>query len=438
MGCDADGPGLRVSLRRIMLGSASSLPIQRIATASTQNGAAGNTLTINKPTGTVEGDLLVAILCADGALAATPITLPTGWKLRGRSKDGSAHLSIAYKIAGASEGANYTFTAPVSTRVLGGSIITYRNARFGWTADTAGSGSPTVAPAVRVGASGNVVVGAYVTDSASVTFTTPTGMTAVTSNSDTTGPSWAVFEQEFAAAGSSGTKSSTPSSGTGRIGLLFTLYQGDSYGIVVPELVATEKTQNGSAGTSLVINKPAGTQEGDLLVAVMSCAGGVSWTGDTDWTEVADLAGTPSLRIAYKVAGASEPASYTFTASGSQTLSGGIMTWRNAGWDTIGSIDTDTGSVNPTVTPNFDFGRVLVFVCVGNQASKTFNTNSGGVDDFPWPENILSDADATAPSWAVFDHGPYGAQLLGANNFFEVTTSGATKAGVAFALKPAA
>jgi hypothetical protein len=84
---------------------------------------------------------------------------------------------------------------------------------------------------------------------------------------------------------------------------------------------------------SITITTPAGTSNGDVLVAVVAHQNGVNrnlvppagWTAipNTDWTD-----GTNArIRGFYKVAGALEPPSYTFTfASGSGAdMSGGVL-----------------------------------------------------------------------------------------------------------------
>lgn len=69
-------------------------------------------VTIDKPTGTVEGDLLIAIIAVDSnATADSGWTQPSGWTLI--RKDGldanSYTMMSAYKVAGGAEPASYTF-----------------------------------------------------------------------------------------------------------------------------------------------------------------------------------------------------------------------------------------------------------------------------------------------------------------------------------------
>ena len=71
------------------------------------------------------------------------------------------------------------------------------------------------------------------------------------------------------------------------------------------------------SGTSVTVNKPTGTLEGDFLVAF--CLGnmpsGSDWAfpGDGEWTVAAQSNGDNRMSMGYKVAGESEPSTYEFT-----------------------------------------------------------------------------------------------------------------------------
>lgn len=94
----------------------------------------GGTLTINKPTDTQEGDLMLAFIFQSDFPSLTSTTLPTGWKPAQYWSDtfASGYLWrgwIAYKIAGASEGSSYGFTwtgSNSNNTSCGGAIVTLR------------------------------------------------------------------------------------------------------------------------------------------------------------------------------------------------------------------------------------------------------------------------------------------------------------------------
>src|SRR4051812_11028774 len=67
---------------------------------------------VAKPAGTVQDDLLVAVLLSDNT--ATPLTAPSGWVRSGNlSSSGGPHINVYTRVAGASEGTGYTWTFPV-------------------------------------------------------------------------------------------------------------------------------------------------------------------------------------------------------------------------------------------------------------------------------------------------------------------------------------
>lgn len=175
-----------------------------------------------------------------------------------------------------------------------------------------------------------------------------------------------------------------------------------------PVFVAAASTQNSGSSSSLVINKPAGTAAGDLMVAIVGVGDGIpttrSWTGDTGWTEVADEGNSPGLRVAWKIA-ASEGSSYTFTCSGSTLLGGSILTYRGTHQTTpisvVGAVGRDTSASNGTTL-------TAAGVTVPSNLSiliAAFNTTGESVT-LSTPTNMASRAsnsDATKPSWNICD-----------------------------------
>lgn len=91
--------------------------------------------------------------------------------------------------------------------------------------------------------------------------------------------------------------------------------------------------QTSSTGTnSLVITKPTGTASGDLIVIAAAFDGSpvfATITAPSGFTTVINTSGGIGLPllVCYKVAGGSEPSSYTVTFSGSSTSAGIAQTW---------------------------------------------------------------------------------------------------------------
>jgi hypothetical protein len=83
---------------------------------------------------------------------------------------------------------------------------------------------------------------------------------------------------------------------------------------------------NTAASTTLVINKPAATGHGDVLVASLALNGATIASAPTGWVQIAAITNlsNPKLYSYYRVAGSAEPASYTWALSSSAAGSGGL------------------------------------------------------------------------------------------------------------------
>ena len=171
-----------------------------------------------------------------------------------------------------------------------------------------------------------------------------------------------------------------------------------SSGAAAIEFVASAQAQNSGTVNTVVISKPTGVQQGDLLIALCITSNDRSWTGDTGWTEVVDQGVKPSLRVAYLVAGASEPSSYTFTISNNSSASGVIAAFRYAAYDTIGSIATGSASGVQTasaITLSSASSAILAFFAHDGSSRTWSNPTSGLI-------STASDSDAASSSWALY------------------------------------
>jgi hypothetical protein len=107
-------------------------------------------------------------------------------------------------------------------------------------------------------------------------------------------------------------------------------------------------TASGKSITSLAINKPAGTVQGDVLLAriinrnnvaavLTPPAGGTVLRSDQSASQI-------KAWVLYKVAGAAEPASYSFTIDLASNMAGSVSAF--SGVDTANPIDTQSGQKN--------------------------------------------------------------------------------------------
>jgi hypothetical protein len=198
------------------------------------------------------------------------------------------------------------------------------------------------------------------------------------------------------------------------------------------QYVALAATLNPSSGSTVVVDRPTGTVEGDLMVGFCLSDNTGSWTGDTGWTEVLDFNGGAALRIAYKVATASEPSSYTFTYTASRVLRGAILTYRNAQYDTVGAVSTTiSGSVHtaPEITVA-QSGSALIAVWAANDSGISWSAFTSGMTF------RTSNNSGTASSWAIYDDLDYPAGLSGSKSATISATTGSAEPTVLLSLKP--
>lgn len=184
--------------------------------------ANANGLTINKPTGTIAGDVMVA------SIAATPdtvgITPPSGWTIvqnTVQTEDAGSHLITYYKIATGSEPANYSWSFSVSHTGAVGGIATFSGvdttSPIVSSASRAENGNTAVdhtAPSITAGTDDMLVtVHEY---QSSGTWTPPGGMAEAVDkySAATTGANGVSLEMNYlllSSAGATGTKVATAS-----------------------------------------------------------------------------------------------------------------------------------------------------------------------------------------------------------------------------------
>jgi hypothetical protein len=135
--------------------------------------------------------------------------------------------------------------------------------------------------------------------------------------------------------------------------------------------VRSVSSSTANAATSMAITAPAGLQTGDLLLAAVShqVAQFRNMTPPAGWTAVpnTDISEGNNVRIHawYKLAGAAEPPSYTFTLSGGtgQDISGGILDL--SGVNTSAPINASGGQSNGA-TPSKAVGAPSITTTVNN------------------------------------------------------------------------
>jgi methionine-rich copper-binding protein CopC len=107
---------------------------------------------------------------------------------------------------------------------------------------------------------------------------------------------------------------------------------------------------NNLTATTLVIPAPAGVAAGDALLAAVATRGAPTITAPAGWALVRQDANASTMRqaIFVRIAGASEPASYTFTLSSAQSAAGGVVAY--TGVNATTPVDVHGGQLNASST----------------------------------------------------------------------------------------
>lgn len=170
-------------------------------TTAVQN-TASTTITINVPSGVVDGDVLVLMVMSDNGTWTTP----SGWTVWLASANNRA---IYYRTA-SSEPASYTITQSVS-ETASACMVACNDAAIDVMGTISANASPTVAASITTTADNAFVFDYIAVNAASRTVTTPTGYTLLASDSDATSPSYALIYTTQTTAGATGTLSVTVS-----------------------------------------------------------------------------------------------------------------------------------------------------------------------------------------------------------------------------------
>jgi type II secretory pathway pseudopilin PulG len=293
-------------------------------------------ITISRPSPTNAGDLLIAAVATDGDTSSV-IAAPGGWTLIDPGAyNGEVTLAAWWKIAGASEPASYQFTWWGSSKDA-----------YGWIMRFTGHNSTNP-------------INTYSTYGES--SSTPTSPAVTTTVNNCLILRLGAFDDDGIVVDSPGLASHTA----------ITMDESRSTEVSVTYLgLGANKVVSDS--NFITIPKPSGTSSGNFLIAAVATDGntGSSFSTPSVWSRYSH--GAPSnlgvtLGIWCKTAGASEPASYTFSWSASvpERAYGWIM--RFTGSSIVGQAFTSGNSSSPTspaVTPSGPFGGSILILRLG-------------------------------------------------------------------------
>jgi hypothetical protein len=162
--------------------------VLRASTAQLGDGV--NPVTVTKPTGTVDGDVVLVLGSTDQP--GNTMSTPAGWTALtvSVSETGGTKLAGFWKIA-ASEGASWSFTRTVAAASVLYHALTFTNINSGapLTAPTYTAGNTTstshIAPSVTPTIADSYLVCWFACQGASRTYLPPAGMAEAQDNTDT-------------------------------------------------------------------------------------------------------------------------------------------------------------------------------------------------------------------------------------------------------------
>lgn len=409
--------------------------------AAKSDGSVTTTLAIDVPANVQEGDLLLAVLHSAHRSFSS-----SGWTVISNETDGSnVSVTTLFRLATGSEPSSYTFTANSDAHIIG-SISAYRNVDpdnpIGTDTGATGTSTSITAPEVSTAHAGAwIVYAATNRHSSTPEISNPSGMTERDQDS------LAIFrgivaDEEIASAGPTGSRTATVSSSdfwAAQLVELQPVHEEEEHGFHVDETSSSSPTD--PTTTTIEIDVPEGTQENDFLLASFCCGnnGTPAITPPAGWTELTVQRDSNGLHAVYhRVAGDSEPSSYTWTLDDGKHPSAGMVAYRNVDpndpiddWDeTVVSTSGQTQAVSDDLTTTVNNGLLVYLLGVRHEGT----TLAGpAAMDQRWNEVSF------AHTGALFD------EELGASGSTGTRTASITGAsgadgtyGVTVALKPAA
>jgi hypothetical protein len=367
----------------------------------------------------VSGDVIIAHISLRSG--AGTITKPSAsWNLVDRIDSSTVTLAVYSLVAGSSEPASYTWSWPTAVKAVGVmrnfSGVDTSAPVDGHAGATESSASTThVAPSVTA-AYGNEIRVVGIADASSGTCNTISGWNLTSGGSSGGGGGSAqvngsmFYATTTLPAGPTGTLTATCGNDIAATHQL-TLKPSTTPSCTVtatlkkttPITLRSSTTKSLVAGTSLVVDTPAGVQQNDLMFVL------IGWNGSTaisaipaGWTQTSTNASNGQALYTYRrIAGASEPASYTWTFSAAVT----VVAWEGAyiGVDTTTPLDGVNGSgqngtTHTTGTTSNSSANDMVIAAYSLNAVSTFTTPTGMT-----AESVVTAGSGPGVSLAVFD-----------------------------------
>lgn len=377
------------------------------AASTSETGASGATsITLSKPTGTLDNDVMVALIAIRDKTVT--ITAPSGWTLHRSDSHPSATLrTLVYWKRASSEGSTYQWTW-TGTLNAAGAILGFSGVvTSGDPVDTSGatnnaSGTSGTFPSITPAAANSMLVAACGSVGA-ISFTAPATYTEQ-ADINTTAAGTNATVTAATKAGPSTTSTAVPSASftlsaaninTGVIlalapqvgattidtnkAVVASLTRQDlnaATGTVTASLSGSltrinQSQQAAIGGTALTLSTPASVTTNDALIAFISVRSStVTITPPSGWTQMSlvthNIVGITTGIYTRYVTG-TEPTSHTWNFTNAYNVGGTIVAYRGAAQDgsPIGTLATQSNAsgaeVAPSITPGTSNTMLLAY-----------------------------------------------------------------------------
>lgn len=340
--------------------------------------------TINKPTGTASGDLLILSVSID---AAATVTTPTGFTLERRVIEPSGSMSLYqfYRVADGTEGATFTidstseYATGVILRITGAESTGYLDT-FSTAKGELDTSSVAYLPDVYASGNDSLILSIIGVDGGSITVGTPSGFTSVVNQTGgTSGTTLAVASKDQASAGYVGANSATISSATEEYCAITMVVRSTTSTVAsdFPILKNFEYVMpaTGVAGT---YDLPHGTASGDTLLLLQEADVNSFTTTGYTLIQESNVSTTIYSKSYYRVADGSEASTFTGLPSATGSRIGVLARVTNA--DTSSPIDqssvatgTNTEPTATSITPTVN-NSLIIWQVGADDADLTFNS----------------------------------------------------------------
>jgi hypothetical protein len=350
---------------------------------STAGSNGGTSIVVSMPVGTVEGDLLIATMTH--GKGTDTLLAPVDWILIQPGSPGSEAMRTRswYKVAQAGEAGPYTFSTNSSPDDLIVHVAAFYESTgvnvTGWILEDSsyvyqGTTANSITTGSVIGVANGLLYTGFVNDDNESVTTAPSGMTVL--NEQLVQALSLATYYEFRGAGAV-TETIAWGGGAEELSAIAVVF---SWTATVSSTCSTtifrgKSTANSNSASSLAVSMPAGTVEGDLMIATMTHGAGTgTLSAPPNWTLIQPASpGTEVMRTRswFKVAQAGEAGPYTFTASSADDVIVHIAAFYDTrgvnveGWTLEDSSYLYQGTTNTSVTSSSVTGGATGFLYTG-------------------------------------------------------------------------